>query len=224
MIREITSVILSTGEHTSIELIEKNHNVVCVIPNITITQSEMPPTAFQDIIDHVISLNRNYINKIYFDNVRLEYRFIKIQLFGHLRNALKKELNRPVLYSDLVSKKEDYKWITQNYLPKFTDDFIKDVNNLENKIKNLYAVFKKGKVNNIHYVLHNDYNILYNYYFEAHPIEIIPIFNTYLTTLTPITTGNTDDVEKMLINKFKSFYVTLIFKPTPTPTLNIISG
>lgn len=213
MTRETTTFVLLTGDKASVELIERNHGVVCVIPTVTLVDARIPPTLFQEILEHIISLNRDYIKKLYFDNVRIIYRFIKFQLFGHIRGALREELRRPLRYSVLVAGKDDYRWVEHDFLPKFPEEFETDIKNLEGRINNMYRAFKRGKVGGIPYVLPDDYEIVYNYSFELDETDIKPIFVVYVNTRPPISDGGDDEeVSKMLLGKFRSLDVNVVFR------------
>lgn len=212
MTKETTTFVLLTGDKASVELMERNHGVVCVIPTVTLAKAVIPPTLFQEILEHIISLKRDYIKKIYFDNVRIVYRFIKFQLFGHIRGALREELRTPLLYSVLVAGDDDYKWIQHDFLPKFPDEFDDDIKNLEGRINNMYRAFKRGKVGGIPYVLPEEYEIVYNYSFELDDTDIKPIFVVYVNTKPPISDGDDEEVSNMLLGKFKSLDVNMVFR------------
>lgn len=209
MTKETTFFTTPNGDFYSIDLTERNHSVVCVIPTITLAKAQISPELFQNTIKHIISLNRDYIEKVYFENVRIHYKFLSFQLFGHIRGALKTELRRPVKYSELLSGKEDYKWIEEGFLPKFPEDLEQDLQYLDKRIRNMYWAFKKGKVKGIPYILPEDYDIVYNYFYDLDPIEIKPVFDVYVKTTTPSTTGDPDKVSEMLLGKFQSLDVKL---------------
>jgi hypothetical protein len=212
MIRETITFVLPTGDDCSYELVEKNHGEVCVIPTVTLHRAIIPHTLFQDIVEHIISLNRDYIKKVYFYNVNVIYRFIRFQLFGHIRAALKKDLERLARLSWLVTDQLDYRWIEPEFLPRFSDDIDKELDHIEKRIHNMYWAFRRGKVGGISYVLPEEYKVNHTYYFDVHPTEIRPVFETFITTDDPITSGDIEEVSQMLRGKFNSLDVKLILK------------
>lgn len=212
MNRENITFVLPTGDDCEYELIELNHGGVCVIPTVTLHTPVIPHTLFQDIVDHLISLDRDYIKKIYFNNVNVVYRIIRFQLFGHIRAALRKDLRKLVRYDWLVSGEMDYKWIEPDFLPRFTDDIERELDHLEKRIRDMYWAFRKGKVKSIPYVLPEDYKVNHTYYFDVHPTDIKPVFESFITTQDPITDGDLEEVSQMLRGKFNSLDVKLIFK------------
>lgn len=214
MINETISFVLTTEDQCSINLSEGNHGLVCVIPTITLSKPRIPPTLFQDVIDHIISLDRDYIKKIYFYNVTIKYKIITFQLFGHIRAALKKELQRPLSYEELKTSKDDYKWMESEFLPKFPEDLDQDMTYLEKRIKNMYWAFKRGKMGNDSYVLPDEYQIKYNYFFDIDPTDIKPVFEVYVNTKEPTTDGDRDEVIQKLLGKFGSLNVNLVFGKT----------
>lgn len=211
MRHEIIKFNLSTGEECSLELDEHNHNVFSLLPNITLINPVIPPTLFQDCITELSKTDRPYIDKIFFENVRCTYKIITITLYGHLRIALRQELRRPLPYQDLLQGNDDYKWIESGFLPKFEDDAENTLDRVVKRMENVYKAFKKSKVDGVPYTLPDTYDIQYNYFFEADPTDIKPVFDLYMRMTDPITTGDVEYIKKVLIEKFKTVGVLLIF-------------
>lgn len=212
MRRELITFVLPTGDDCEYELIEQNHGIVCVIPTVTLHSPVIPHTLFQDIVDHITTLDRDYIEKIYFDNVNVIYRVIRFQLFGHVRAAFKKDLQKLARIDWLTSGKLDYTWIESEFFPRFSDNVDTELDHIEKRIRNMYWAFRRGKVKGTSYVLPEEYKVNHTYYFEVHPTEIKPIFETFITTEDPMTSGDVEEVSQMLRGKFDSLDVKLIFK------------
>lgn len=180
MIKENIPFVLPTGENCELTLTELNHKVVAIQPLITLNNPTIPHTCFQDIINFILSSNKSYINKVYFESLKFKYRFISFNLFGHVRAAFKKELKRHVLISDLISGKETYDWIEPGFLPKFPDD-IDHILDLAEKHPNcLVLASKKGVIQEWNYEMTN-IKIDYNYVYDLHPTDLIPLFDTYIS-------------------------------------------
>jgi hypothetical protein len=212
MNRENITFVLPTGDDCEYELIEQNHGVVCVIPTVTLHTPVIPHTLFQDIVDHLITLDRDYVRKIYFDNTNVIYRIIRFQLFGHIRAALRKDLRKLARIDLLISGKLDYNWIEPEFLPRFSDEIDRRLDHLEKRVRDMYRAFRKGKVKNTPYVLPEDYKVNHTYYFDVHPTDIVPVFETFVVTQPPLTGGDPEEVSQMLRGKFNSLDVKLIFK------------
>jgi hypothetical protein len=212
MNRETTTFTSEAGDTYSVELIERNHNLVCVLPTITLSTNKIPPELFLLIAEHIISLNRDYIKEIYFDDIRIQYRFLLFRLFGHVRGALKIELRKPMRMTDLTSGADNYKWIESDFLPKIPEDLDLELYYLEKRIRNMYRAFRKGKVKGVPYVLPENYEIKYNYFFDLDPTDIRPVYDVYVTTSSPSTTGDPGKVSQLLLGKFESLNVKLMIK------------
>lgn len=76
----------------------------------------------------------------------------------------------------------------------------------------MYRAFKRGKVGGIPYVLPEEYEIIYNYSFELDDTDIKPIFVVYVNTRPPVSDGDDEEVSNMLLGKFKSLDVNMVFR------------
>lgn len=209
MIREIIKFTSEIGDDYEVEVIEMNHRVFGVIPTITLNNASIPPELFQNVIDHLIILNKYDIRRVYFENVRINYRFITIQLFGHVRNALKKDMRTPRSFEELKNGVCDYRWVEKDFLPVIPPDLEMDLYYIEKKIKNLYFAFRKGKLKGVPYELDPDYKIVYNYFFEVDETDIKPKFEVYVNTKEPKIPEETLNI---LLGKFENLRVKLRFK------------
>lgn len=192
---------------------ELNHNVVALEPHIFLNTPHISPTHLQDIVQHVISLNRNYIKSLYFEKIKYSYRVISFNLFGHIRAALRKELRKPVLYDDLVSDKENYKWMETDFLPKLYDDIDQDIDFIQNGSYLLHFCHETGTYKNITYNLSSP-EFVFNYVYDLHPTDLIPIFETYIRTKL-ILPSNTpphliSEIKDHLIERFHEFDYELV--------------
>lgn len=206
---------LPSKEICKILITELNHGVVSIQPTVLLDTPNMDPQIFQQIIEFLISQNIPYIKKVFFENLTYEYKIISFNLFGHITGPLRKELRRPLDFSELKSGKDDYKWVEKDFLPKFEDDIDIKLSYTQKKVKDLYTALKKGKIRNVSYLLSDTYDVEYNYVFDIHPTDLIPVFDIYIKTKITfpsesITPTEKSLVEEILTNKFKSFDVILI--------------
>lgn len=180
MNQETISYILPTGEECDIRMTELNHKVVALQPTINLNNPNIPHTCIQHIADHICRIDRPYINSIYFESIKFKYRFISFNLYSHVRAAFKKELKKPIPILNLISNKDDYRWIEPDFLPKFPDDIDEILNLTEKRANCLFLATQKGNINGIEYQLH-DHKIEYNYVYDLHPTDLIPIFDIYIS-------------------------------------------
>jgi hypothetical protein len=122
------------------------------------------------------------------------------------------DLRTPIPYDNILNNTENYEWIEQSFLPTFPADFENTIFQIEKRMKSLYWVFKKGKFGEHSYVLPDEHEVVYNYFFELHPTDISPIFEFYINTSYPKTNGDPTIISERIIKKFKSFDVNLVFK------------
>jgi hypothetical protein len=153
--------------------------------------------------------------------MKFTYRLISFNLFGHIRSALKKELRTEIKFQDLKSNQENYNWIEDAFFPKFPDDIDQTINYLEKKPHTLYKAYKKSKIKHIQYILDDSYDVKYNYIFDIHPTELVPVFEIYIKTKVKHWYINPNDlipqmydpklfIENHLKNIFMKFNVDLI--------------
>lgn len=214
MNKENLSFTLSTGDQCELCMTELNHNVVALEPHIILSNPYIAPNHLQDIIDHIISLNRSYIKSLYFERIKYSYKFISFNLYGHIRAALKKELRRPISYDALVSNKDNYKWMEDDFLPKMTEAKT-IINRHENKINKFLQVISSGSVNDTSYQLH-DISINYNYVYDLHPTELIPIIDTYIKARITFSDNAPQEQKEIIMNGLKNwfneFYMNISFQ------------
>jgi hypothetical protein len=212
MIKENISLVLPTNESCNLCITELNHNIVALQPIITLNNPTIPHTCFQDIINFLLSSNKTYIHKLYFESIKFKYRFISFNLFGHVRAGFKKKLKTQINITDLFSKKESYNWIQPAFLPKFTENIDEIITLTEKRANCLFLATKNGTINNIKYQLINEI-IDYNYIYDLHPTDLIPIFDIYITTNIlfqhPSYNQNNSYDEKIIINIIKEKYKNL---------------
>lgn len=151
-------------------------------PTITLDKPHIPKHAFQEIINHLITKDYKFIDSVYFENMKFTYRLISFNVFGHIRSALKKELKKPIIFSNLKNNTDNYDWLKDEYFPKFPDDIDQTLNYLEKKPHKLIKGYKKSKIKNIEYVLDDSYDVKYNYVFDIHPTDLVPVFEIYIKT------------------------------------------
>ena len=191
MIKETISFVLPTGENCDLTLTQLNHNVVALQPTITLVNPIIPHTCFQHISNHICKLNLHYINSIYFESVKFKYKLISFNLFGHVRSAFKKELKKPIPIINLISNKDDYNWIEPDFLPKLTNNIDEILTLTEKHANCIILASKKGFIENCNYEMSN-INIDYNYVYDLHPTDLIPVFDIYVSATLNITTPNID--------------------------------
>lgn len=172
------------------------------------------PTNLQHIIEFVISLNRSYIKSLYFEKIKYTYKIISFNLFGHIRGALKKELRRPIAYDKLVSDKDNYKWMEADFLPKLHDDIDLDIKAIQERCYYLHMAHEDFTYHNVPISLSTP-EFVYNYVYDLHPTDLIPIFETYVKT-SLFTPSNTppeliSEIKSFLIERFLEFDMELVF-------------
>ena len=204
---ETIEFILPSGNKCEVLLTELNHGVVSLQPTVTLNDSRVPHECFQEIIDHIISLDKDYIKSVYYETFKFNYRFISFNLFGHIRGALRKELRTPVSYDDLVSGKDTYRWIEPGFLPRITSETEDIMSYSEKKVRLLHLGYKNGKIDGIRFKLSETYETLYNYMYDLHPTDLVPMFEVYLkmSITFPEQTPNTD--RDTVIHKLKRFFM-----------------
>lgn len=218
MISETLNFTLPTNEHCTLTITELNHKVAALQPIITLNNPLIPHTCFQHISDHICKLNRPYINSIYFESIKFKYRIISFNLFGHIRGAFKKELKKPIPINNLITNVDDYKWIEPDFLPKFPDNIDEIITLTDKQANCLILATQKGVIHGWNYSLTNT-NINYNYVYDLHPTDLIPIFNTYITASLDVLPQPHQDpiliptikssISKIIIEKYKNLGVNL---------------
>lgn len=212
MIKETIELKLKTGEHCILRMTQLNHNVVALQPEITLISSTIPHNCFQDIVDHIITLDKPYIKSLYFESVNFNYKIISFNLFGHVRAAFKKELKNPIPYDKLINNTDNYSWIEPAFLPKFPDNIDEILTLAEKQANCLLLATKKGSFRHFQYQL-VDPKINYNYVYDLHPTDLIPIFDTFISATlyvlpTPPYNVTKDDIEALSLH-LKGMYYTL---------------
>lgn len=202
MTKEIINFNLPSGNHCELCMTELNYNVVALEPLITLISPEIPPYDIQDIINEVISLNRNYIKSLYFERIKYTYKIISFSLFGHIRAALKKELKTPTLYDSLKSNKDNYSWIESSFLPKFVDNIDTDIEQMTEGTRLLHLCHENTTYYNTPYTLHSP-EFIFNYVYDIHPTDLVPIFDVYIKSKIDFPT----DPPESVVNEIKSFLV-----------------
>lgn len=213
MNKEILEFKLPSGDHCELCMTELNHNVVALEPHISLITPHISPTHLQNIVEYVVSLNRNYIKSLYFEKIKYSYRIISFNLFGHIRAALKKELKTPISYDKLISDNDNYKWIESAFLPKFPNDIDVDIDCAIKGSFLLHYCHETGSYKNITYQLSSP-EFVYNYVYDLHPTDLIPVFDIYIKTKlsTPSNTPPNliSEIKNHLVERFNEFEYTLV--------------
>lgn len=210
MRREIIDFKLENGDECHTILQELNHKVYAINTVIQLKTININPSCFQEIIDYIITnLYDVDINKIFFDQIRFKYRIIGFNLFGQCRASFKNKMQEHVLLEDLKSKKISYSWIQPAFLPKFDPDTDTTINLIEKKPHNVFKVFHKGNYNGVSYNIDKNYTVQYNYYYDVHPTDLIPVFDTHIKITNVYYQPNDVDIKT---KKNVDNYIQKLFK------------
>ena len=185
---------------------------------ITLNNPLIPHTCFQHIAEHIHKLNRPYIESIYFESIKFKYRIISFNLFGHVRGAFKKELKTPIPINNFNSNNHNYKWIEPAFLPNFPDNIDEIITLTDKRTNCILLASTNGVIHDWKYQLTNT-NINYNYVYDLHPTDLVPIFNTYITASLDVLPQPHQDpiliptikssISKIIIEKYKNLGVNL---------------
>lgn len=208
--------ILSNDDLCEIKLFELNHNTYAINSVIHLNSPNINPNLFQEIATYIINLNNNNIKYIFFDSIIIKYKIIRFNLFGQCRAPFKNKLKEHVLLDNIKINKYNFKWISDQFLPKINPNTEKIIDHNSKKPHNFIKVFKKGNFNNISYSIDN-YSVDYSYFYDIHPTDLIPVFSIFvkISSLSYITNNIQKDqlssLHKHLIDKFEKFNITLSF-------------
>jgi len=127
---------------------------VKLFPSIYLDQPEIPPTIFQEIINHFIKINLKETTTISFENLYVYYDIIRFNLFGLVRGNLKERLRTPMSYTYVQNGDIHLKWVQPDFLPKFNMESLNVILDEKKKTMRLITLLSRSrKVDTTYYTI-----------------------------------------------------------------------
>jgi len=179
-------------------------------PTITLKSPVLPHLCFNQISNHILSLNLPNVSHISFHYTKFIYKYISFNLFGHIRASLRNELKK----NTPISNTNNYIWIQPDFLPKFPDNIDQILDIYDKRANCIIYATKKGNILDTPYTLINPV-IRYNYLYVLHPTDLIPNITVYVQSQISFPDDTPLDLQQqiksIIINKYNLLKVNLKF-------------
>lgn len=224
--QENVAIQVTTSLLNMVNIVTKGATILDLHVELFLEEDTIRDEVFPEMMKGVVNiLRKRGIDRRMEDKLNIKLRFkeitiykdkLKVDLFPYIPIQLRDRIRTSEYMYMLEAAFGFNLWVRHDLvLPTIQSDYSTEKINQENRAKNMYRAFSRGKVNGVPYKLDTDYiklDVIPNYQkFDLVKNVITPHFRVVILTHEPETEGDLGDVMQALMEKFSSLGIIIRF-------------